>query len=62
VQNQISRRLASRKFSLRSRQFARMESDLLNDNPKLSKDVKNLASNKDFIRAVAEQIKELETV
>jgi len=29
-------------------------SDLSNDKPKLAKDVKKLASNKDFIRAVAE--------
>lgn len=39
-----------------------MESDLSDDKPKLTKDVKELASNKDFIRAVAEQLKELETV
>ena len=39
-----------------------MESDSPDNEPKLAKDVKDLASNKDFIRAVAEQLKELETV
>jgi len=39
-----------------------MEGNLSNNKPKLAKDIKELASNKDFIRAVAEQLKELETV
>jgi len=39
-----------------------MKSDLSNNKPKLAKAAEELASNKDFIRAVAEQLKELETV
>ncbi|MCW5959662.1 MAG: BrnA antitoxin family protein [Pyrinomonadaceae bacterium] len=39
-----------------------MENDLADEQTKLKKSVEELTSNKEFIRAVAEQLKELETV
>jgi len=39
-----------------------MESDLSNENSQLKKSIEELTSNKEFIRAVAKQLRELETV
>ncbi len=39
-----------------------MEKDLTNENTEIKKNIEELTSNKEFIRAVAEQLKELETV
>ncbi len=39
-----------------------MENDLADEQTKIKKSVEELTSNKEFIRAVAEQLKELETV
>ena len=39
-----------------------MEKDIADENVEVAQSLEKLASNKDFIRAVAEQLKELETV
>ncbi len=39
-----------------------MQKDLANENTEIKKNIEELTSNKEFIRAVAEQLKELETV
>lgn len=39
-----------------------MERDLSNETAEISKSIETLTTNKEFIRAVAEQLKELETV
>ncbi len=39
-----------------------MEKDLSDEKPEIKKSIKELTSNKDFIRAVAEQLKELKAV
>ncbi len=39
-----------------------MECDLSNENSQLKKSIEELTSNKEFIRAVAKQLRELETV
>jgi uncharacterized protein (DUF4415 family) len=39
-----------------------MEKDLSEETAEISKSIETLTTNKDFIRAVAEQLKELETV
>ena len=39
-----------------------MEKDLSNETAEINKNIETLATNKEFIRAVAEQLKELETV
>ncbi|MGI9054332.1 MAG: BrnA antitoxin family protein [Pyrinomonadaceae bacterium] len=39
-----------------------MEKDLSNEALEINKNIETLATNKEFIRAVAEQLKELETV
>ena len=39
-----------------------MENDLSDEKTKIKKSIEELTSNKEFIRAVAEQLKELETV